>query len=159
MPKTCSICNHPKVAKINAAIISGASYRDISGHSGVSKSSLERHRPHIAKAIAKAKTARAGKEAVQAETLLDRLLALHQDTKSIFREARKSKDLPSALRAIARLEQQIVLEMRLLAEEKQNPVNDPNALIPLETVRRAIKAADEAERRLADERQTGPRLM
>jgi len=121
MPKTCSICAHSEAPKINAALITGSSYRDVAGQFSISKSSLERHRPHIAKAIAKAKTAKAGKEAVQAETLLDRLLALHQDTQSIFREARKARDLPSALRAIARMP----AGRRLLLDERENiePVN------------------------------------
>jgi hypothetical protein len=133
MPKPCSICFHPKVAKINAAIISGASYRDISGRYGTSKSTLERHRPHIAKALAKAtkaaakrdqaivekqETAVAIREAVHAGTLLDRLFQVHRDTRDIFKEAREARDHTTALRAIARMEHQLELEARLLGELK-----------------------------------------
>jgi len=133
MPKPCSICHHPNVAKINAAIINGTSYRDISGRYGTSKSALERHRPHIAKALAKAQkavakrdqaiaekqeTATAIQEAVQAGTLLERLFQVHRDTREIFKEARGAKDHTTALRAIARMEKQLELEARLLGELK-----------------------------------------
>jgi hypothetical protein len=141
--KSCSICRHAQVAKINAALIGGASYRDTSGRFGTSKSALERHRPHIAKAIGRAKkavakrdeaiaekqeTVTAIQEAVQAGTLLDRLLAVHKDTREIFKEAREAKDHTTALRAIARMERQLELEARLLGELKDTTPAPPPAI-------------------------------
>ncbi len=43
---TCSICAHPHCEAIEAALVAGRSYRDISGQHQVSKSALARHRHH-----------------------------------------------------------------------------------------------------------------
>ena len=72
-----------------------------------------------------------------------------EQIKAIFKEARKSKDLSSALKAIARLEHQIELEARLLGNVAlEHQRKDDNALLPLETIRKAIKPAEEADGRL-----------
>lgn len=43
MPRPCSICQHPELAEINAALIDGVSLRVLAEHYGVKRSSLSRH--------------------------------------------------------------------------------------------------------------------
>jgi chorismate mutase len=132
MAKPCSICAHPRVADINAAILSGQAYRDIVGrHDGTSRSALGRHRPHIAEAIARAKTtagskfdkttekqetAVAIKEAAQVETVLDRLRAYHHTIQEILKAAMESKDHPGALKAVSAGLKQLEIEGKILGE-------------------------------------------
>jgi hypothetical protein len=137
-----------EVAAINAALISGGTYRNVAERYGTSATTIVRHRPHIARAIEKVKrvaatrldkaaekqeTAVAIREVVEARTLLERLLEVHRVTKEILTEARESKDGNMALRAIVRMENQLLLEARLLGELKDaapapQPVIDLSAL-------------------------------
>jgi hypothetical protein len=80
---------------------------------------LVRHKTdHLPAHLAKAKEA---EEVSQAESLLDRLLALSKETSAILQEARaeKTKDNELALKAIARCEKQLELQARLLGELKE----------------------------------------
>ena len=52
--KRCTVCAHPRRKKIDSALASGTSLRDVSGQFGVSKSALDRHRGHVGGAIQKA---------------------------------------------------------------------------------------------------------
>lgn len=65
--------------------------------------------------------AQEAKEVSQADSLLDRLLTLSQETAAILKEARagEEKDNELALKAIARAEKQIELQARLLGELKE----------------------------------------
>lgn len=56
MPRTCTICTHKKRAEIDQALVNGESYREITGRfPDTKKSSLERHKAHISKALTEAK--------------------------------------------------------------------------------------------------------
>lgn len=135
MPKPCTICANPKLADINAAILSTQSYRDVARRYGTTKSAIGRHRPHIAQAIARAKTPAATKldkatekqqaavairEAGQVETVLDRLMAYHRVLAELLKEAREAKDHAGALRAVQAGLKQLELEARLLGELKDH---------------------------------------
>jgi hypothetical protein len=136
MPRPCSICRHPEVAAINAQLVSGETYRNVAKRYGTfSPATVVRHRPHIAKAIAKAKTAAATKidnalakqetvsaikEAGQVETVLDRLMGYHRVLAELLKEAREAKDHAGALRAVQAGLKQLELEARLLGELKDH---------------------------------------
>jgi hypothetical protein len=48
MPQTCSICQHPEVESINAALLKGDSLWEVAGKfPPLTKSSLSRHREHL----------------------------------------------------------------------------------------------------------------
>jgi hypothetical protein len=131
MPRPCSICRHPEVAAINAALISGGTYRIIAKQYGTSATTIVRHRPHIARAIEKVKrvaatkldkaaekqeAAVAIKEAIEVESVLDRLRAYHRTIQDILKTALESKDHAGALRAVLAGLKQLDLEGRILGE-------------------------------------------
>jgi len=54
MPRSCTVCTHKFRRKIDLALASGTSYRDIAGRFRVSRSALSRHREHVGSAIQRA---------------------------------------------------------------------------------------------------------
>lgn len=53
MANVCVLCRHPNRPEVDALILSGASLRDVAGQYGTTKSSVLRHRQHIAAPLAK----------------------------------------------------------------------------------------------------------
>jgi len=51
MPGPCTVCLHPERARIDQALLSGASNRAIAGQFRVAKSSVNRHRRHVGAAV------------------------------------------------------------------------------------------------------------
>ena len=98
MARKCSICEHPKRAEIEKAMLDGASLGEIAKRFGTTKSSLHRHRKdHVTANLAQAKQAR---EVANAETVLDYSATLRDKAMSILETAETAKDWPLALRAI-----------------------------------------------------------
>src|SRR5690348_15368612 len=120
MPRPCSICSHPDVGKINSELLGGQPYRNVAERYRISPPAIVRHKPHIAKALVKAKAKEAAKEDVQAETVLDRLMSYHRTIQELLTEARQSKDHVGALRAVQAGLKQLELEARLLGDLKDH---------------------------------------
>lgn len=98
MARKCSICEHPKRAEIEKAMLDGASLGEIAKRFGTTKSSLHRHRKdHVTANLAQAKQAR---EVANAETVLDYSATLRDKALDILDKAEESKDWTLALRAI-----------------------------------------------------------
>jgi hypothetical protein len=91
-------------------IISGASLRDVAGQFGISKSSVDRHRPHISAKVAKAADVR---ERLSAEKLLDVMENLMGEAIATLRDAKASGDNRARLQAIreARETARVLLEV------------------------------------------------
>lgn len=108
MPRTCTICNHPKREPIERSLLSGNPLRTIAERWSVSKTSLLRHKTdHLSASLVKSQEA---KEVLRADNLLDQVRALQTRTENLFGEAEniltlalKSKDLRTALAAIREL--------------------------------------------------------
>src|SRR5690242_8705408 len=114
MPMVCKICRDPRRGEIDAALLSGESYRLIAMRFAACQSAIFRHgKGHIAQALVKAKEAT---EEVQAGTLFERLRALNRETQEILRDARNAGNQVVALQAINRAEKQLELEAKLLGE-------------------------------------------
>jgi hypothetical protein len=47
MPRTCTICRHPKRHDIEADLRAGLPYRDVARRHGISKDAASRHRRHV----------------------------------------------------------------------------------------------------------------
>ena len=134
MPRRCTICDHTDRQTIDELLIAGESFRYVSKQFGTSTTALFRHKQdHIPARLAQAHRAQEFVQATalarqvqqqnqdavdQADSLLERLLVLHQETLAILDEARtgNAKDNALALRAIARAEKQLELQARLLGE-------------------------------------------
>lgn len=114
MARTCTVCQHSLRDEIDSLIVSGCSFRDISGRYELSKSALGRHASsHVAEAIAKASDLAA---VVTADQLVGELRRLREVTAAVLAEAREEGDHAAALGAIARLEKQAELCGRLAGE-------------------------------------------
>jgi len=117
MPRTCTICNHPKRIDIDAAILRSEPLRNLAKQYGASSTALFRHKTdHIAKQLAKAKEV---SEIASATVLLDELRELAENTREVLSRAVKEENGDLALKAIARLERQLELKGRLLGEIKE----------------------------------------
>ena len=112
MSMTCSVCRNPDRNAIDEALLRSDSFRHIAAQHSVSTTALQRHKNAcISAQLAKAKDLQ---ETDRASDLVGRLREIHVETKAILAVAKKSKDWPTALRAIGRLEAQIELEADLL---------------------------------------------
>ncbi len=114
MPRSCTICAHPKRIEIDAALMASESFRNIAARFGISTGALQRHRSqHIATQLAKAQAAN---EITAASALVKELKELTRKTGAVLARALRSKNGELALKAIARLERQLELKGRLLGQ-------------------------------------------
>ena len=121
MARTCTVCNHEKRAEIDAALVAGASFRDIAGQYHLSKSAVERHKAdHLPAAMAQAKQAA---DVAHGDDLLDQVRKLQAVTMNILAMAYNGADLRTALQAIAQARGNLELLGRLLGELQAAPVN------------------------------------
>jgi hypothetical protein len=98
MPRTCTICSHPKRTEIDAALLRSDSLRSIVEHCSVSMGSLVRHRDrHLPVTIAHAKEVR---ETEMGESLLEQARGLHARALGILERADAAGQLETALKAI-----------------------------------------------------------
>lgn len=116
--KSCGVCSHPKRSDIDAAIVAGTSYRDVSGQFQVSRSALGRHREHIPVALAVAKQAQ---EAAQATTLLERVEEIIRDCRAIADKAQRAKDWGPAVAALREARACIELLAKIGAHQLDDP--------------------------------------
>lgn len=141
MPQTCTICKNQNREAIEAELLGTESFRAIAVRWSVSKSALLRHKAdHLPAAILKAADL---KEEIHGGKLLERLTELNRETALILREARttSTKDNQLALKAIARVERQLLLEGQLLAEMKEDPAVDLTLAPEWQNLRAAILLA------------------
>jgi hypothetical protein len=104
MPQTCTICNHQDRDAIERALLSGDPYRHIAARTGTSTGSLQRHKDHLPKQLAKTHEAqelvRAGSLMASVQTAHDRSERLYCAAEDILTRAQDAKDLRTALQAI-----------------------------------------------------------
>jgi len=114
MTRPCSICAHAEREAIDAALVAGEPYRDISGRFGVSRSALTRHKAqHIGQAVAQAQG-----EAVTAAggAVLAKIAALEADAKRLQAKAEKSGDYRTAIAALREMVRIVELLAKLQGE-------------------------------------------
>lgn len=97
MPKACSLCASPRRDEIDAALVAGASFRDIAGRFGTSKSAAERHRSHVPERLA---LARREAEVRSAESLSEKLRRLEEDLRRLLAKAERDGDFRAAIAAV-----------------------------------------------------------
>jgi hypothetical protein len=121
MPRRCSVCTHPQVEKINAALVAGdASVRSLASLYAVSESALRRHKSnHLPATLARAQDAA---EVANADGLLNQVEDLRSKAYSILLKAEAAGDLRTALAAIREARGCLELLARLLGELQEQPV-------------------------------------
>lgn len=113
MPRTCTVCLHPKRSEVDAALLAGEPLRTIADQFGPSKTALLRHREHVAPALAVAKQAAA---VADADSLLEKVRGLEVDARRIGKAAETAGDARIALGAVRELTRIIELLGRLRGE-------------------------------------------
>jgi hypothetical protein len=120
MPRTCTICGHPSREEIDHALVSGKTYREITGNFPVSKSALERHRDHITASILKAKEAT---EIARGDDLVEDLRTLAVEANRLKSQAEESGNVRAAIAALREITRLIELRAKIAGELKGGQVN------------------------------------
>ncbi len=113
MPRTCTVCLHPKRAEVDAALLAGTPYRVAASRYESSVGALQRHREHIAPALAIAKQA---ERVAAADSILDKVAGLEADARRIGAAAEADGDGRTALAAVRELTRIVELLARLRGE-------------------------------------------
>ena len=104
MPRTCTVCGHPKRLQIERAMVAGTSLRTIAERFGPSKTAVIRHRTHVATAIARhteaLDVARADTLLGDVQTARSRAERLYCAAERILDDAVEDRDGRAALNAI-----------------------------------------------------------
>jgi len=122
MPRTCTICKHADREAINAALIEGQAYRNVSVRFGTSVASLQRHKAeHMPVALAKAREVREANDISFADDLFAQLKALRNKAVKILNTAEAAGDLRTALLALREARATIELLLEVEGEINRNP--------------------------------------
>ena len=98
MPRTCTICSHEHRDAMEDAFIAGQAKRRIASQHGVTERAVRYHmREHLPALLALARDA---ERAARADTLLDRIEALHSRTMAILEAVEGTDEHGTALAAI-----------------------------------------------------------
>jgi hypothetical protein len=101
MPRTCSICGHPKRTEIDSALLRSDTLRSIIASFSVSNGALMRHRErHLPVTLAHAREVR---ETEMGEDLMGQATKLRARAFGILEAAEKAGQLDTALKAIREL--------------------------------------------------------
>lgn len=158
MSRTCSICTSARRPEIELAMAAGRTYRDTAERYGTSKSALERHRPHVGRAIVKAAERR---EENFGDSLLDQMRSLQARTLKLLDDAEKDEDGRLRAVAIVQVRENLTLLSRLTGELKDTAPaqvavvlrwgDDPAMGVPRQAALPAAPPAIEAELVKAEE--------
>ena len=106
MGRTCSVCSNPRRVEIDTALLSGQSLRVVASRFESSLGSVQRHKEHVAPALALAHEAA---EVADADDLLSKVRGLEADARRIGAAAEKAGDLRTALQGVR--EQTRIIEL------------------------------------------------
>ncbi len=124
MPRSCTVCVHPRREEIDRALVAGASNRSVASLYDVSEAAVRRHKGnHVPATLAKAEEA---KEASRADDLLGQVRALQGKTLGILLRAEGAGDLRTALGAIREARGNVELLAKLSGELDERPVVNLN---------------------------------
>ncbi len=119
MPRSCTVCEHPKRDEIDRALVGESSNLSVSSLFGVSESAARRHKAnHLPETLAKSHEA---DEAARGDDLLAGVRNLQERTLAILEGAEEGKDRRVALSAIREARSNLELLARLLGELNDRP--------------------------------------
>ena len=122
MPRTCTVCNHPKRAHIERALVKGEPLRHIAARFKTSASAIVRHKPHVSETIERAEEAQ---DIAHGEDILAQVRELHARTLEILAKAERKRDLRTALAAIREARGNVTLLATMVGELKP-PAENPD---------------------------------
>ncbi len=119
MPRTCSVCTHPRREEVDAELVSGTPLRNIAEQFRLKTTSLHRHKnSHLPADLAKAQEAEV---VAAADSLLSRLEHLTEEAHRLKGKAEKGGDLRTALSAVRELVRMVELLAKLRGELDESP--------------------------------------
>lgn len=120
MPRSCTICTHPKREEIDRSLVAGESTAKISGrYRTIDERALRRHRAnHLPAKLVMAEKA---EEVAQADDLLDQVRDLQERALAILDKAEETGELRTALSAIREARSNLELLAKLLGELDERP--------------------------------------
>jgi DNA-binding transcriptional ArsR family regulator len=121
IPRVCTICRHEGRFDIDAFLVDRSlSYRAIARQFGVSKDAVSRHvsEGHISKLLTLAADAQ---RAAQADTLLDRMEALHRRVEAFLSRVEKTDNYSATLGAFRELRTNLELIGEITKELDRTP--------------------------------------
>ncbi len=119
MPRSCTVCEHPKREGIDRALVGETSNLSVSSLFGVSESAVRRHKAnHLPATLAKAHEAG---EAARGDDLLADVRDLQDRTLTILQRAEDAKEHRTALSAIREARSNLELLARLLGDLHDRP--------------------------------------
>lgn len=115
MARVCSICEHPKRAAIDRALVTRSdSMRNIAEQFGVSTTALSRHKSgHIPRLVQAAQEAAGAQAVTSGEALLAELETLRGRVRAILNKAEGAGELRTALQAVRELRECIKVQVEL----------------------------------------------
>jgi hypothetical protein len=137
MPRSCTICTHPKLDEIDKALADGVPNRRIASQCDVSEASVRRHKAeHLARALVKAAEKR---QEMRGDRLLDQVLDLQTRTLELLAEAERDGDRGTRLGVIREARSNLELIGRFLGELKGGETNILNVTLDPDTARRVAE--------------------
>ncbi len=151
MPRTCTICIHPKRAEIELSVTNGAAFRTIAKQHDIGYVSIQRHMAEHIKQAAKEQQAK--RNEAKALDVLAQLRAINATTLRILHETQANpKTYGLALQAIDRVQKQIELQAKLLGDLDTN-INialSPEWLVLQAHILKALSSYPEARLAVAE---------
>jgi hypothetical protein len=125
VPRSCTVCAHPKREEIDRALVGGVSAAEISGrYRTVGERAVRRHRSnHLPAKLVMAEKAA---EVAEADTLLEQVKGLQGRAYAILDRAEEAGELRTALSAIREARGNLELLAKLLGELDERPVVNLN---------------------------------
>jgi hypothetical protein len=137
MPRTCSVCNDIRRDEIDRALLAGESLRDIAGRIPIAKSALHRHNKlHLPATLVKAQEC---EQVARADGLLEQLIELTNEARSLKQKAEAKKDYRTALAAVRELCRIVELVARINGELKDSQINVINMKLDEQTATRVAE--------------------
>ena len=120
MPRTCTVCVHPEIEAINAALVANEPLRMIASRYGtVGRMALQRHKDeHLPALLVKSEQAR---EIAHADHLLAEANRLYAVATTVMDAAQQSKDYELVLKAVGTGGRVLSLLGELLGEINRSP--------------------------------------
>lgn len=119
MARTCTVCTHPDRPAIDQMLLNSKPYRDIAGHTGLSRSALVRHKAdHLPAHLAKSKQA---KDLDSADALLEQLQALRTKAFVLMDKAEQAGELRTAIAGVKEVRATLELLLKLAGELRDAP--------------------------------------
>ncbi len=125
MPRSCTVCTHPKREQIDLALVESVSAAEIAGrYRTLGERAVRRHRSnHLPARMVMAEKAA---ELVEADNLLDQVGDLQRRALGILGRAEEAGELKTALSAIREARGNLELLAKLLGELDERPVVNLN---------------------------------